>query len=327
MKIQFDYPEGATPIQDYSCLKLAWIQTQKDLNRAEAENIAAAQKKYLSKPVHSPVKWFEPTSLKKIHKDMYGNVWDWAGEYRKEITSIGIKPFMIPSQLAELCSEVKYWLTDPVELTFLEQAARIHHKLVFIHPFENGNGRFSRLIADRYLMFWGCQHPQWPVELQKNGSSRSEYIKSLKCADQGDYNPLITFIQNLGIKNPPLSELLGLATYKDKLTNSQRLAIVKASLRIGCQVNETENNGYHPLHIAIKKGYDEVALILLQHEADITFRDRSGYDPFELTISMANLKLAHAICKAGYPYDPNQPQSIKLLQHQATLHEFKMQFR
>jgi hypothetical protein len=56
MTIQFDYPEGATPIQDYSCLKLAWIQTQKDLNRAEAENIAAAQKKYLRKPVHSPVK-------------------------------------------------------------------------------------------------------------------------------------------------------------------------------------------------------------------------------------------------------------------------------
>ena len=76
MTIQFDYPEGATPIKDYSCLKLAWIQTQKDLNRAEAENIAAAQKKYLNKPVQSPLKWFELASLKKIHKDMYGNVWE-----------------------------------------------------------------------------------------------------------------------------------------------------------------------------------------------------------------------------------------------------------
>lgn len=302
MTLQFNYPEGATPIQDYSSLKLAWIQTQKDLNRAEAENIAAAQNKYLRNPIQSPLKWFEPASLKKIHKDMYGSVWQWAGEYRKERTSIGISPFMIPSQLAELCSEVKYWLTGPVELTFLEQAARIHHKLVLIHPFENGNGRFSRLIADRYLLFWGCQHPQWPVDLQKNGSSRSQYIKSLKCADQGDYEPLIEFMQDLGINNPSISEILGLAIYKDKLTNSQRLAIVKASLRRGSQVNETKNNGYHPLHIAIKKGYDEVALILLQHGADITFKDRSGYDPFELAISQENLKLAHAIHKAGYPY-------------------------
>lgn len=96
---------------------------------------------------------------------------------------------------------------------------------------------------------------------------------------------------------------------------------------MGCQVNETENNGYHPLHLAIKKGYDEIALILLQHGADITFRDRSGYDPFELAISLANLKLAHAIHKAGYPYSHSHPRSIKLLQHQATLHEFEMQLR
>jgi len=55
---------------------------------------------------------------------------------------------------------------------------------------------------------------------------------------------------------------------------------------MGCQVNETENNGYHPLHIAIKKGYDDIAQELIQHKADIQFRDRSGYDPFELEKGM-----------------------------------------
>lgn len=325
MTIQFEYAEGATPIHDYSGLKLTWIQTQKDLNRAEAENIAAAQMKYLSKPVHSPLKWFEPTTLKKIHKEMYGNVWEWAGEYRKETTSIGIKPYMIPAHLAELSNEVKYWLTDPTELSFLEQAARIHHKLVFIHPFENGNGRFSRLIADRYLMFWGCQYPQWPIELQKNSPSRSEYIKSLKSADDGDYNPLVAFMVGLGVKDPTLSEFLGFTIYKEKLTNSQRLAMVKAFLRMGHQVNETENNGHHPLHIAIKKGYDDIALILIQHNADIKFTDRSGYDSFELAIASGNLKLAHAIHKAGYPYHRGGPPPTKLLQHYAKLCEFEMQ--
>lgn len=325
MTTQFDYPEGATPIQDYSRLKLAWIQTQNDLNRAEAENIAAAQKKYLNQPVHNPLKWFEPVTFKKIHKEMYGNVWEWAGEYRKEVTSIGIKPYLIPSRLAELCSEVKYWLTDPVELSFLEQAARIHHKLVFIHPFENGNGRFSRLIADRYLKFYGCQYPQWPVDLQRNGSARSEYIKSLKYADQGDYDPLIFFMKNLGVKDPSLSEFLSLQIYKDKLNNSQRLAMIKAFLRTGHRVNETGSNGFHPLHMAIKKGYDDIALILIQHKADIKFRDRSGYDPFELAISMDNLKLAHAIYKAGYPYYRNCPPPAKLLEYHAKLYEFDMQ--
>jgi len=227
---QFEYAEGATPVQDYSYFKLAWIQTQKDLNRAEAENIAAAQKKYLNKPTYTPLKWLELTTLKKIHKEMYENVWEWAGKYRKEVTSIGIKPYMIPSRLAELCSEVKYWLTNPVELSFLEQAARIHHKMVSIHPFENGNGRFSRLIADRF-----------------------------KCADWGDYDLLITFMRSLGAKEPLLSELLTSAIYQNKLTNSQKLAMVKAFLRIGHQINKIKNNGHYPLHIAIKKEYHSFA--------------------------------------------------------------------
>ncbi|MCF7852261.1 MAG: hypothetical protein K9M07_03355 [Simkaniaceae bacterium] len=52
-----------------------------------------------------------------------------------------------------------------------------------------------------------------------------------------------------------------------------------------------------------------------------------GYDPFELAISLANLKLAHAIHHAGYSYTHSNPRSIKLLQHQAILHEFEMQLR
>lgn len=325
MTNQFEYPEGATPIYDYSCLKLNWVQTQNDLNRVETENISAAQQKYLSSPVHNPMKWFEPLTLRKIHKEMYGNVWEWAGLYRKELTSVGIKPYLIPSSLAELCLEVKYWLSNSVELSFLEQAAIIHHKMVYIHPFENGNGRFSRLIADRYLKYWGCQYPQWPIEIQKNSSSRSTYIKSLKSADRGDYSSLIKFMRNLGIKDPSLSELIGLPFYKDKLSNSQRFGIVKALLRMGQEVNETENKGYHPLHLAIKKGYDDIALLLINHNADIKFKDRSGYDPFEFAISTGNIKLAHAIYMAGYPYKKGNTASYRLLKNHEILHQFDTQ--
>ena len=47
MNHQFKYPEGATPIDDISGLKLSWIHTQSHLNRAEAENISSAVDKYL----------------------------------------------------------------------------------------------------------------------------------------------------------------------------------------------------------------------------------------------------------------------------------------
>jgi hypothetical protein len=207
----------------------------------------------------------------------------------------------------------------------LEQAARIHHELTVIHPFKNGNGRFSRLIADRYLLFWNCEYSHWPADLAGNGLSRSEYIASLKSADQGDYAPLMIFMKQYGAKDPSLSQLLGTSFYKNKLTNVQMSAMVKAFLRMGYEVNEMENNGNHPLHIAIKKGYDDIAMLLIQHKADINLRDRSGFDPFELAISMRNFKIAHILRGFGYGYKRGSVPPIKLLNCYQNLYDFDMQ--
>lgn len=107
----------------------------------------------------------------------------------------GIKPQFIPMRLSEFCAQVIYWGQGQVTMTYLERAARIHHQLVSIHPFENGNGRFSRLIADRYLLAYKCVHPIWPSYLGVNGEIRDRYISCLKEADHGNYLPLIQFMQ------------------------------------------------------------------------------------------------------------------------------------
>lgn len=131
--IKFDHPAGATPIDDSSGLIPSWIKTQGDVNRAEAENISSAQKEYLQKKVSLPNNWFNVSTLKEIHQAMFGNVWTWAGQFRqKDVTSIGVEPYLIASTLSEFCSEVQAWSQDIIELTFLERAARIHHRLVFI---------------------------------------------------------------------------------------------------------------------------------------------------------------------------------------------------
>jgi fido (protein-threonine AMPylation protein) len=126
---------------------------------------------------------------------MFGDVWDWAGCWRKSITNIGIKPQFIPMRLSELCAQVISWETRVEKISYLERSARIHHKLVSIHPFENGNGRFSRLVADRYLLVYKCTHPIWPTDLGLNGKIRDRYILSLQAADRGDYLPMISFMQ------------------------------------------------------------------------------------------------------------------------------------
>ncbi len=234
--MKFDFPEGATPIDDCSGLIPKWVQNLTDLNRVEAENISHAQSLYLRSPVQDPSLWFHFAQLKAIHRAMFGHVWQWAGKQRTCVTSIGIDPGFIASQMAELCREVGSWSTSlPIELTFLERAARIHHRLVAIHPFENGNGRFSRLIADRCLLAWHCSHPVWPENLHQENPPRKTYIQALQAADKTDYEPLVHFMESFGAKEPTLSELLRNRFYQPYLAGEKGIAIVKALLRRGAR--------------------------------------------------------------------------------------------
>jgi|SaaInlLV_10m_DNA_2_1039722.scaffolds.fasta_scaffold00107_7 Fic-DOC domain mobile mystery protein B len=302
----FNDAEGATLLSDYSELKLSWVHNQNDLNKAEAENIYFAQSKYLSGNVGNPSIWFNIGNLLTIHSAMFGNVWGWAGRFRQSVTSIGIKPNLISSRLSEFCVEINAWCNEPIELTFLEQAARIHHRLVSIHPFENGNGRFSRLIADRYLMAYKCPHSNWPY-LQNNGQLRQDYIQSLKEADKGNYNPLIQLMYAYGARDIPLSKLFAHQGLKKKLSKPGKMdCYVNAITRKEYEfydINETENNGHSALNIAIKRGYEKYAILLIKLGANLMLRDKSGCNAFETAINHEEFSIAKAIEKTGYKYD------------------------
>lgn len=299
MPERFEFPEGATPIADCSGLIPLWVHHLHDLNRVEAENILNAQRKYLKEKVGDPQIWFQVKKLKAIHQAMFGKVWEWAGMYRKSVTSIGVNPSLIPTQLAELCLEVSYWFQYAVELTFIEMAARVHHRLVFIHPFENGNGRFSRLIADRFLLAFKCQHPVWPSHLNQEGIVRTDYIKTLKSADQGDYEPLVDFMKKLGASDPKISELLKNSFYLTYMHGEKGLAIVKALLRTGANPNDLAQNGYKPLQLAVKAGFEEIVKFLVAVGAEVDTIDKSGLTPFQVAVMQENKALADFFLSKG----------------------------
>lgn len=219
--MKLSYPEGATPIDDLSDLKPAWVKIQEDLNNVEAENIAAASSKYLLKSVSHPPKWFNIPFLQKIHYDMFHDVWQWAGQFRKTQTCPGIKPHQIYLALVDLCDDVHYWCQERCDLTIIEQAARIHHRLVFIHPYPNSNGRFSRLVSDRYLKACKTPFPNWPVDLNKDGQSRTKYITALKKADVGDYEPLIFFMTEHSTNSRRITQILSKKLEENRRTEAQ----------------------------------------------------------------------------------------------------------
>lgn len=305
MPERVEFPEGATPIADSSGLIPLWVHHLYDLNRVEAENILNAQRKYLKGRIGDPQNWFQVKELKVIHQAMFGDVWEWAGVYRKSITSIGVHPSLIPTQLAELCLEVSSWLQYPVELTFVEMAARIHHRLVFIHPFENGNGRFSRLIADRFLLAFRCQHPVWPSHLNEEGIVRKDYIKTLKNADKGDYASLVDFMKKLGAADPSLSELIKNSFYRACIHGERGRAIIKALLRSGSNPNDQALNGHGVLQLAVKAGLEEIVKLLVDFGADVDNKDKSGLTPFQVSVGQENKVLADFFLSKGAKKQPS----------------------
>jgi Fic-DOC domain mobile mystery protein B len=296
---EFQFPQGATPIHDCSGLIPPWVHHIHDLNRVEAENIIDAQRKYLASSIDNPKNWFCISNLKDIHRAMFGNVWRWAGSYRQSPTSIGIKPNLIPSHLAEFCFEVISWLEHPVELTFVEMAAKIHHRLVWIHPFENGNGRFARLVADRFLASFRCQYPLWPNQLNQNGTMRNDYIQTLKNADQGDHAFLIDFMKILGATDPTLCEFIKKSFYKPYVKDEKGRAMVKAFLRNGCNPNDQTLNGHRVLQLAIQSGLEKIVKELVDGGADINIMDRSGLTPFQTAVIKGNKGLADYLLSKG----------------------------
>jgi len=186
--------DDATPLDDISGLLLPRdkVYTLKEIYVAEANNIALATIKYLSAPPSKKRAPFSYDWLSELHEEMFGNVWDWAGKFRQVELSIGIKAYQVTSALKDLADDIAYWDANKT-YDIYEIATRIHHRAVQIHPYQNGNGRWSRMLANIYLRQNGSMPVKWQEDmLSKENPKRDEYIKALKDADSGDYSSLIT---------------------------------------------------------------------------------------------------------------------------------------
>jgi Fic-DOC domain mobile mystery protein B len=194
----FTIAPGATPINDLSDLKIP-ITLQSELDAAEFDNIHRAEEFYFKRKKLKDVSWFTPLFLQQIHKAMFNDVWEWAGKYRKQnVIPVGVEPYKIPMMVLELTKDVAYWVRPPTDMKLLEISARIHQRLAWIHPFSNGNGRFSRFVSNLFLFSYRRPLPIWPSGLGKETADRQHYLNVLQEGDKGNFQPLVEYLKSLG---------------------------------------------------------------------------------------------------------------------------------
>lgn len=176
------------------------INTYEELNAAEALNILDAiawvthRRRRLSTGIVLTPKWG-----KELHKKMYGDVWQWAGTYRTSQKNIGLAMHaQIPIELKKMfdnasvqIENMALWALSPQDI-----AVQLSHKAVWIHPFPNGNGRWSRLLANAFLGSMNEPIFTWGRTFGDDGEKqRGAYIKALKFADRGKLEALLKFAQ------------------------------------------------------------------------------------------------------------------------------------
>jgi Fic-DOC domain mobile mystery protein B len=186
--------DASTPLspEERDALIPSYITLRGELNEAEQANILEAYEWAFSRKRNVLDEGF----LSTLHKRMYGHVWRWAGAYRHTQKNIGIEFYKIPTELRKLLDDCRYWVTNnaypPDEI-----GARLHHRLVSIHCYPNGNGRHARLAADLLLTALGRDPFSWGgANLIDSGATRAAYVAALRAADNHDYAPLLAFVRS-----------------------------------------------------------------------------------------------------------------------------------
>lgn len=191
-------PDGATPLDTDEARALipSHISTQAQLNEWEHDNIVEGERWAFTRRRSDLL---TERFLQRLHRKMFGGTWRWAGHWRTTEKNIGIAPERIPQGVRQLLQDVTAQLerhSYPVR----EIAARLHHRLVQIHPFPNGNGRVARTYADLLLFSRGEERFHWGAgDLVAAGEARERYIAALQAADGHDYGPLLRFLE---VQNP-----------------------------------------------------------------------------------------------------------------------------
>jgi Fic-DOC domain mobile mystery protein B len=134
--------------------------------------------------------------MRSLHKKMFDETWDHAGRYRRAKSPQGVAAWTVSTRVEDVIARTRGWIQaesyPPDEL-----AARFHHRMSEVHPFERGNGRVTRLMTDSLMIelgqpafTWGANSGLSAVDL------RDRYLAALRMADGDNIALLLAFARS-----------------------------------------------------------------------------------------------------------------------------------
>ena len=171
---------------------LLGITTKDEIDRVETELLFELTDQLLDELNDS--REFSVREIMEIHRRWLGSLYQWAGSYRQVMVSKGNFMFAAPAHIPQLMQEFENEVLKKYTPCIFESRAKIitalaivHTELLLIHPFREGNGRLSRLLAT--LMALQAGLPPLDFTLFAN-ERREEYFLTVRYGLERNYKPM-----------------------------------------------------------------------------------------------------------------------------------------
>jgi fido (protein-threonine AMPylation protein) len=117
--------------------------------------------------------------IRDLHRELYGEIWTWAGAFRRHEINLGVAPEQILTETASGLDTLLYRWRNTADWNSRPFGIGVHAEILRIHPFADGNGRTSCLMAD--LVFLSTQDTdslylyEWRIDKPRYISLLREY--------------------------------------------------------------------------------------------------------------------------------------------------------
>lgn len=177
---------GYTPSAEDNLLGLT---TAEQINECEAQGVIEGEKFLLGLDENVEI---TSALILQIHKTTFGHLYPWAGKWRDVSVKVGAfvppDPTRIPNLIYQFADELSYRIAhSPSEALLVSTLSYCHYKIVYIHPFNNGNGRTARLLTNLIAY----KHGYRDINIyHRTGEKRKSYIEAIRLADKNDFTML-----------------------------------------------------------------------------------------------------------------------------------------
>lgn len=170
------------------------LSTRYELAAWEQANIARAMAWLDQRPRRGSV--LTGRFLRQLHKRMFGETWEHAGKYRRSKAGAAVPAWTVSTRIEDIVARAQGWIQmaayQPDEI-----AVRFHHRLSQIRPFERGNGRLTRLVADALMSELGQAPFTWGANSRLPAAELADrYLAALRIADGDNISVLLDFARS-----------------------------------------------------------------------------------------------------------------------------------